>query len=308
MPIVIHPHRELRTVLLLAATLGCMLAMIAPSAAMAAPGPASMLKPKQQPRTLERPTKTRTEIGVRFTSSIDGEITGMRVYRAPGGRKGLYRASLWTGAGRRVSTRSFRIRNGRGWQTVRFRRPVTITAGRSYVASYSSPRGFHARTRNGFRTTTATGSLKVAERVGGVWRRGAGFPTRGPRSTNNWVDVLVTPRESAPPTETIPPPLVAPNPGVPFPPGSVMPPSTAADPVPGYPNATTTGVPAGTSLDTYTGSCKITVANTVIDSMIVNCPTLDILAANVQIRSSRIYGNVALRYVNSDNSFTIEDS
>lgn len=50
-------------------------------------------------------------------------------------------------------------------------------------------------------------------------------------------------------------------------------------------------MPAGTVLTTYTGSCNITVANTIIDSKIVNCD-LVIRAANVVIRKSEIHGSV----------------
>src|SRR5262245_32337124 len=58
-----------------------------------------------------------------------------------------------------------------------------------------------------------------------------------------------------------------------------------------WPGPGNTGVPAGTVLTTYTGSCNITVANTIIDSKIVNCD-LVIRAANVVIRKSEIHGSV----------------
>lgn len=61
----------------------------------------------------------------------------------------------------------------------------------------------------------------------------------------------------------------------------------------GFPDATNTGVPAGTTLAAYTGPCQITTA-TVIDSKTVNCPGgLDIKAA-VQITKSKVNGHVWL--------------
>jgi hypothetical protein len=63
--------------------------------------------------------------------------------------------------------------------------------------------------------------------------------------------------------------------------------------VDGFPGATNTGVPAGTTLTPYTGPCTITVANTVIDARTVDCD-LDIRAAGVVISRSSINGNVSL--------------
>ena len=53
----------------------------------------------------------------------------------------------------------------------------------------------------------------------------------------------------------------------------------------GMPNATNTGVPAGTSLTAYTGPMTITTPGTVIDGKIIN-GTLIIEAANVTIKNS----------------------
>ncbi len=83
-----------------------------------------------------------------------------------------------------------------------------------------------------------------------------------------------------------------------------------ADPWGGcFPGPSNTGVPAGTTLTNYTGSCTITTAGTVIDSKTVNCGVLDIRAQNVLITNSHISGRV---YLDTDRcstaSFTIRDS
>ncbi|MFY1832042.1 DUF4082 domain-containing protein [Myxococcus fulvus] len=75
----------------------------------------------------------------------------------------------------------------------------------------------------------------------------------------------------------------------------------------GFPNASTTGVPAGTQLTPYTGPCTITVANTVIDAKTVNCD-LNIRAAGVIIRNSKINGSVATDENSTGFSFTLTDS
>jgi hypothetical protein len=69
-------------------------------------------------------------------------------------------------------------------------------------------------------------------------------------------------------------------------------------------------VPAGTTLTTYTGSCTITTAGTVIDAKSVNCPSgLDIDAANVTISRSKVNGSITVDTdVNRSWSLTLTDS
>jgi len=65
-------------------------------------------------------------------------------------------------------------------------------------------------------------------------------------------------------------------------------PSVAAQTVV-YPDATNTGVPAGTTLTAYTGPSTITTAGTVITGKTMGC--IQITASNVTIRNSRISCN-----------------
>jgi hypothetical protein len=78
----------------------------------------------------------------------------------------------------------------------------------------------------------------------------------------------------------------------PKPTGSSNHPGIPGPPIGGpWPNPNNTGVPAGTSLSSYTGPCTITAANTVIDAKTISCD-LDVRAANVTIKRSRITGIV----------------
>src|SRR6266542_983446 len=89
-----------------------------------------------------------------------------------------------------------------------------------------------------------------------------------------------------PPTPTTPPPP-APVPG-------------------GFPNAANTGVPTGTALTAYTGSCVNNAPNTVIDAKIANCD-LVIRTTGVQIRRSKVNGTVSTAD-GSSFSFSLIDS
>lgn len=75
-----------------------------------------------------------------------------------------------------------------------------------------------------------------------------------------------------------------------------------------WPGPNNTGVPAGTSLTTYTGPCTITANNTVIDAKIINCDMI-IQAANVQVTRSRFNnGSIETDENSTGYSFTITDS
>jgi hypothetical protein len=57
---------------------------------------------------------------------------------------------------------------------------------------------------------------------------------------------------------------------------------------------------------TYTGSCTITAANTVIDSKVVNCRTIDVRAAGFVLKNSYLNGGIVQS--GGSASFTVQDS
>lgn len=75
----------------------------------------------------------------------------------------------------------------------------------------------------------------------------------------------------------------------------------------GWPDASNTGVPDGTTLTPWTGDCTITEPGTVIDARVVECD-LRVRAPDVVITNSRIFGTVTLRHTEEDYSFSISDS
>ncbi|HSX30005.1 MAG TPA: hypothetical protein VLE73_05605 [Candidatus Saccharimonadales bacterium] len=62
-----------------------------------------------------------------------------------------------------------------------------------------------------------------------------------------------------------------------------------------WPGPNNTGVPSGTVLSAYTGSCTITTSNLTIDAKTINCPgDLLVHASNVTITRSKITGHVVV--------------
>ena len=73
-----------------------------------------------------------------------------------------------------------------------------------------------------------------------------------------------------------------------------------------FPDASSTGVPAGTTLTAYTGPSTITTSNTVIDGKTTGCLTIN--ATGVIIRNSRVSGACFWALHVNSGSVTIEDS
>lgn len=91
------------------------------------------------------------------------------------------------------------------------------------------------------------------------------------------------PRRSSPPAKTTQPEM---TPTQPAPSESVSAPPTSRA---GFPDSTSTGVPAGTSLTPYTGPCTITKAGSVISGKNVSCGLI-VRASDVIIRNSKLSG------------------
>jgi hypothetical protein len=74
------------------------------------------------------------ELGVKFASSQNMNITGVRVYRVS---PGTVTGHLWDGAGGApLATGTFSGSDTHSWQDLMFNPPVAIQAGHTYVASY----------------------------------------------------------------------------------------------------------------------------------------------------------------------------
>ena len=133
------------------------------------------------------------ELGVRFTASVSGSVTGIQFYKGSL-NTGVHTAHLWSADGTLLATATFTNETSSGWQQVTFSSPVTLTVGQTYVASYHTTSGLYSSTPLFFEGSYGAGALSVAE-GGGVYAYGASgsFPTQSYNATNYWVDVLFEP-------------------------------------------------------------------------------------------------------------------
>ena len=109
------------------------------------------------------------ELGVRFSSSVSGFVTGVRFYKGGAANGGTHTGSLWSSSGSLLATATFTGESASGWQTVLFSSPVAVTAGTTYVASYLAPQG-HYSSQESFFTSPYTASPLTAT--------GGGLPVR----------------------------------------------------------------------------------------------------------------------------------
>ncbi|MET4290655.1 VCBS repeat-containing protein [Bradyrhizobium sp. LB8.2] len=130
------------------------------------------------------------EVGVKFSASVDGTITGLRFYKGSL-NTGAHVAHLWTATGTLLGTSTFSGETSSGWQQVSFSSPIAVTAGTTYVASYHT-NGNYSDTQSYFTTSMTNGQLSVAAAGNGVYSYGAEtvFPTSVFNSTNYFVDVV----------------------------------------------------------------------------------------------------------------------
>jgi hypothetical protein len=136
------------------------------------------------------------ELGLQFSSSVNGYISGVRFYKGPT-NTGPHIGSLWTSTGTLLAQATFQGETASGWQQLSFQSPVPITAGTIYVVSYDTSVGSYATDPGYFLGSSVSNGPLTALGGGlnGLFTYGSSptFPTSSFDGTNYWVDpVFVT--------------------------------------------------------------------------------------------------------------------
>src|SRR5450432_3678942 len=152
------------------------------------------------------------EVGVKFTSSAAGSISGIRFYKTSG-NSGTHIGELYSSAGARLAQATFINETATGWQTVSFSSPVAITASTTYTAAYFSSLGNYTEENDYFlgHSVTNTPLTAAADGTNGAsgtdpgtgqgtykYTASPAFPNQLYRSANYWVDVVFSSGSSAP--------------------------------------------------------------------------------------------------------------
>jgi Domain of unknown function (DUF4082) len=81
------------------------------------------------------------ELGMRFSSDVDGSVTAIRFYKGSQ-NTGPHTGSIWSADGQQRSTVTFTSEGANGWQQATFSSPVQIVARRTYVVSFNTTGDF----------------------------------------------------------------------------------------------------------------------------------------------------------------------
>jgi hypothetical protein len=169
----------------------------AASAASNAVTPADTLFDFTAPAVADAGDPSSLEVGVKFTASVTGQVTGVRFYKSAA-NTGSHIGSLWSASGSLLASATFSNETASGWQYVTFSSPVAITAGTTYVAGYFDPKGHYSATSSGFNsafTNSPLTALANSTSANGVYAYSSTstFPSSSYSASNYWVDVLFAP-------------------------------------------------------------------------------------------------------------------
>ena len=160
--------------------------------------PCSVFAPTATPTFTNANDNNPIELGMKFQSTVDGFVTGVRFYKSSGDT-GLHIGNLWTASGTLLATIPFSSESASGWQQMEFSSPIAITSNTTYVVSYFSSNNIYSYTQNYFTDAVINGNLiGLADGTNGgngVYKYSANstFPNETYQKSNYWVDVVFSP-------------------------------------------------------------------------------------------------------------------
>jgi hypothetical protein len=132
-------------------------------------------------------------LGVKFSASVSGQITGLRFYKSSGETGTSHTLTLWSSTGTQLASATSSSEPASGWVDVALSSPVNITAGTTYVAGYFC-NAEYAYT-SGYFTSAHSFEDLTAPADAGVYTYGTStaFPTSSFSGSNYYVDVDFVP-------------------------------------------------------------------------------------------------------------------
>ncbi len=144
------------------------------------------------------------DVGLKFTSSAGGTITGVRFYKQTWMGGVTHVGYLWSANGTLLAAAAFTNETSYGWEQVNFSNPVTISPNTVYIVSFSTGGGYFGVTTNYFSSSGyQNGPLDALQNSvaggNGVYGMGnSSFPTISTGGMNFWADVVFSPSPSTP--------------------------------------------------------------------------------------------------------------
>lgn len=172
--------------------------------------PCTVFPTSSTPGTTDSADGSPVNLGMKFSTSVAGEVTGVRFYKAAT-NTGTHVGSLWTAGGTLLGSVTFSGETASGWQTANFSSPIPVRANTEYVISYLAPSGHYSVDTNYFTnhgaglppiTGTQAGGATGSNGVYGYGSATA-FPANSYLNSNYWVDpVFLDVSSTTPPSVT----------------------------------------------------------------------------------------------------------
>jgi hypothetical protein len=162
------------------------------------------------PKTPVDPDTNSVTLGVQFYSTQAGTIKGVRFYRGAKSSSGYSVGIFDDTSGARLAFKSVSTEPCRSvpcWEELDFSTPLTITANKTYIATYFVKGGHYADDQQGLANQVTSGPLialanGAAPLGNGVYIYGSSLlrPNSTWQASNYWVDISFTPSAPPPPS------------------------------------------------------------------------------------------------------------
>jgi hypothetical protein len=136
------------------------------------------------------------ELGMRFSSSSPGQITGIRYWK-PASETGTHTGRIWSSSGALLASVVFTGETASGWQTKALAAPINVTAGTQYVVSVNVNVRYGV-TEQGFAAAASNGPLTAPVGAGVYNYIPGSFPAASFSNSNYFRDVVFVPGAAPP--------------------------------------------------------------------------------------------------------------
>ena len=133
------------------------------------------------------------ELGTRFTSTVAGQITAIRFYKAAN-ESGTHTGRIWSASGQQLASVVFSGESASGWQqqALATPRPLAIAANTEYMVTVNTANAYYVTTDGGLNSQITNGDLKTVVGSNGRYGLVGTYPTDSWENSNYFRDVVFT--------------------------------------------------------------------------------------------------------------------
>jgi hypothetical protein len=142
------------------------------------------------------------EMGMRFTSAVDGQITAIRFYK-DSSETGTHTGYIWDSNGNSLASVVFSGETTSGWQQQSLASALNISANTQYTVSVNTGGVYYVATDNGLSAKITNGNLSSVVGTNGVYGTSGSYPTQSWSTSNYFRDVVFTATTATLSTPTI---------------------------------------------------------------------------------------------------------